>query len=147
MSDKYELYLGYNANFLTPDTIDLPQLSDKQQQDMAPVVNTTDQVARYMNYSLIISKKRRFPYFTASNIDGIKFKKVVRDDHWRKDDRISPDHQWGNELYKVPGSDFDKGHMTKREDTQWGDTIALAQLAADSTFHYTNAVPQHAMLN
>ncbi len=37
--------------------------------------------------------------------------------------------------------------MTKREDVQWGDSIAFASLAADSTFYYTNAVPQHAELN
>ncbi len=37
--------------------------------------------------------------------------------------------------------------MTKREDVQWGDTPALAQQAADSTFYYTNAVPQHKSLN
>jgi endonuclease G len=37
--------------------------------------------------------------------------------------------------------------MTKREDVQWGDTLGIARAAADSTFYYSNAVPQHAKLN
>jgi endonuclease G, mitochondrial len=51
------------------------------------------------------------------------------------------------ELYSTAHCDFDKGHMVKREDVQWGHSIAVASKAADSTFFYTNAVPQHAKLS
>ena len=37
--------------------------------------------------------------------------------------------------------------MTRREDVQWGITDEAAQEAADSTFFYPNAVPQHKELN
>ncbi|RXG22303.1 DNA/RNA non-specific endonuclease [Leeuwenhoekiella polynyae] len=37
--------------------------------------------------------------------------------------------------------------MTKREDVQWGESLAIALNAANSTFYYTNAVPQHKDLN
>ena len=37
--------------------------------------------------------------------------------------------------------------MTKREDVQWGETPGIALNAANSTFYYTNAVPQHKDLN
>jgi endonuclease G, mitochondrial len=146
MSD-YSTYHGYDPKFINGNTVPLPGLQPKQQNDVAPVKGKTDGVADYMNYSLALSISRRFPYFTASNIDGKLFKKVSRKDNWRRDDRIAPQHQWGNELYKAKKSDFDRGHMTKREDTQWGTTVAEAMKAADSTFFFTNSVPQHAKLN
>lgn len=141
-------YNGYLPNFLGADLqVTLPSLTANQHQDLATVAGTTDNIAHYVNYSAVISKSRKFPYFTASNIDGTLFKKVNRKDNWRKDPRIDAASQWGPELYKAPHSDFDKGHMTKREDVQWGSTVLDATNAADSTFYYTNAVPQHAKLN
>lgn len=145
---SYELYEGYKADFLGNDFIvDLPTLSDTQKNDLVSVDGADDHVARYINYSLMLSSSRRLPFFTASNIDGSLFKRAVRDDNWRKDERINESQQLGKELYGAEKSDFDKGHMTKREDVQWGDSIAIASKAADSTFFYTNAVPQHAKLN
>src|SRR6185369_6425672 len=106
-----------------------------------------DCIANYINYSVVLSRTRKFPFFTASNIDGAKFKKVKRKDAWRKDKRINEKYQLGKELYGAEKSDFDRGHMTKREDVQWGDSVEEAKLGADSTFFFTNSVPQHAKLN
>lgn len=102
---------------------------------------------KYINYSLQQSASHKFPFYTATNVDGIQFKKVPRKDNWRKDKRLSKEFQLGKELYSAPKSDFDKGHMTKREDVQWGETLGIALNAANSTFYYTNAVPQHKDLN
>ncbi|WP_353148565.1 DNA/RNA non-specific endonuclease [Chryseobacterium sp.] len=140
------LFKGYDPDFITGKTVGLPILNDEQQQDIV-VDLEGNRVIHYINYSLQLSAYHKFPYYTASNIDGLKFKKVPRKDNWRKDPRISKDLQLGTEFYTLPKSDFDKGHMTKREDVQWGDTIAIALNAADSTFYYTNAVPQHKDLN
>jgi endonuclease G len=140
-----DFYNGYQETFLGTE-IKLPD-HGAYKEFIAPAEDSTDGIVKYVNYSLIQSSLRRFPIFTASNIDGVQFQKAPRKDNWRTDDRIARQHQWGPELYKAAKSDFDKGHMTKREDVQWGATIALASLAADSTFHYTNAVPQHADLN
>jgi endonuclease G len=141
-------YNGYQEHFLDlENAVQLPKLTKTQRKDVATVAGTTDNVAHYVNYSAVICKSRKFPYFTASNIDGTLFKKVNRKDNWRKDPRIDEASQWGPELYKASHSDFDKGHMTKREDVQWGSTVLDATNAADSTFYYTNAVPQHAKLN
>ena len=144
----FNLYIGYLEDFLDTDKlISLPKLNKTQEQDLAKINQTEDNVLHYVNYSLQLSASRRFPYFTASNIDGKLFKKAPRKDHWRRDERVDEQFQWGSELYSAAMSDFDKGHMTKREDVQWGDSIAFASLAADSTFYYTNSVPQHAELN
>lgn len=72
---------------------------------------------------------------------------MPRKDHWRKDPRVATEFQWGQELYTARSGTFDRGHMTKREDVQWGETVGIALNAADSTFFYTNAVPQHKDLN
>ena len=144
----FDLYIGYMEDFLdTRQPVAFPKLKAAQQKDLVPVDNTGDNILHYVNYSLQLSASRRFPYYTATNIDGKLFRKAPRKDKWRRDERIDKQSQWGPELYRAAMSDFDKGHMTKREDVQWGDSIAFASLAADSTFYYTNAVPQHAELN
>lgn len=141
---------GYDPDFLKGNGIrskvQLPRLAETRKPDIAPVEGAVDGVLHYRNYSVLLSAFRRFPYFTASNIDGSLFQAAQRATTWKKDGRAKQ-FQWGTELYSAEKSDFDKGHMTKREDVQWGETQQLAQAAADSTFYYTNAVPQHKDLN
>lgn len=148
--ENERLYRGYNPEFLVDDLIrdivNLPSLGDKHVKDLAPVEGSQSHTLNYLNYSVQLSATRKFPIFTATNIDGRLFKKASRAKSWKKDKRAKP-YQWGLELYRSDKSDFDRGHMTKREDVQWGDTIGLAQKAADSTFYYSNAVPQHRDLN
>ena len=145
---KQNDYLGYSERFIHSSLfVPLPELQAEQRQDLAPVAGTTNNLASYINFSIALSQSRGFPYFVATNIDGKLFKKASRNDNWRKDPRIADEYQWGEELYKAPKSDFDKGHMVKREDVQWGETVLEARKAADTTFYFTNAVPQHAALN
>ena len=145
-----KLFQGYNIDFLSDESssliVHLPKLNEFQIDDLVKD-EYSESIIKYINYSLQISKSHKFPYYTATNIDGKLFQKVPRKDNWRKDKRIPNEFQWGQELYKAPKSDFDKGHMTKREDVQWGETIGIALNAADATFFYTNAVPQHKDLN
>lgn len=139
------LFQGYDENFILNKNISLPKLNDDQINDVVRDKDGND-IVKYINYSLQLSATHKFPFYTATNIDGLLFKKVPRKDNWRNDERVK-DYQWGKELYSAPKSDFDRGHMTKREDVQWGETIGIALNAADSTFYYTNAVPQHKDLN
>jgi endonuclease G len=146
--DTFNGYNGYDPKFIDPSMpVPLPILNANQQNDLPNVKDADDGIARYVNYSVALSSSRGFPYYSASNIDGTSFKKAPRQDNWREDSRILPHLQWGNELYKAPKSDFDRGHMTKREDVQWGATVLEAEHAADSTFFFPNAIPQHAKLN
>lgn len=146
--EEMSTYNGYRPDFLGPGlTVPLPRLLRQLRTEVAPVTGTGDNVLRYRNFSLVQHARRRFPLFTAANIDGRLFRRVDRHDRWRLDPRLPADMQWGPELYAAEKSDFDRGHMTKREDVQWGHTDEEALAGAMSTFFYTNAVPQVARLN
>ncbi|MCB9263959.1 MAG: DNA/RNA non-specific endonuclease [Lewinellaceae bacterium] len=125
----------------------MPRLSRKLRAAVAPVAGSRKNVLHYQNFSLVQNARRRFPIFTAANIDGSLFKSLSREDNWQLDPRIDENHQWGPSLYSAEKSDFDRGHMAKREDVQWGHTEEEARRGALSTFFYTNAVPQVAKLN
>jgi endonuclease G len=98
-----------------------------------------------MHFSIVMSRSRKMPYFTAVNIDGESLRRPPRDaDVWRFDPRIPESAQLGNSLYQ--GNNLDRGHQVRRLDPVWGET-AEALLAQEDTFHYTNSCPQHARLN
>ena len=131
---------GYEIDFISPLLpVALPVI-----RALHPAGNSKQ--FDYLHFSVIASKLRRFPYYSATNINGPQFRQLSRVDNWR-DDPAATGWQWGKALYSAHKSNFDKGHMTKREDPQWGLTDAVAAQAADDTFFYTNAVPQMAELN
>lgn len=131
---------GYQADFISPSLpVPLPVI---QQPHPAGISKRFD----YLHFSVVASKKRQFPYFSATNINGPQFRQLDRADNWREDPNAMG-WQWGTVLYVARKSDFDKGHMTKREDPQWGTTDAVAAQAADETFFFTNVAPQMASLN
>jgi endonuclease G len=144
------LYRGYDPHFLSNGEIchpvPLPEVGPRHAHDVAPVTGNDRGLLHYLNYTVQLSASRKFPFYAAANIDGALYQKGVRAKSWKKDPRARL-FQWGTELYSAEKSDFDKGHMTKREDVQWGESPELAQIAANSTFYYSNAVPQHKELN
>ncbi len=151
-AEKLQRAKGYQMDFIDQKgkkfNVPYPRLSETHRQEIAYLKGSKqDYLLHYQNYSVIQNKKRKLPFFTAANIDGSLFKELPRKDSWRLEPRINRNHQWGSELYSADKSDFDKGHMTKREDVQWGKTDEEARLGADLTFFYTNAVPQVGNLN
>jgi endonuclease G, mitochondrial len=144
---------GYDPDFLGARLrVPLPTMTAKQQQDAARALDASSPVLAYIHYSVVLSASRRFPYFSAANVDAASLRKIAREkifngpDKWELDPRVA-EYQWGKELYEAPSSDFDRGHMTKREDPQWGASDAAAIEAARSTFHFTNCTPQVSELN
>ena len=141
-------FKGYEPNFINNNlTVALPKLNAEINNDIALFDQFKNGIIPYHHYSVCLSQNRKFPFFTASNIDGATFRSIKREnDDWDTDDRIGG-CQHGSKLYEAQNSNFDKGHMTKREDVQWGKNDTEALDAALSTFYYTNAVPQHKDLN
>lgn len=103
---------------------------------------------KYTHFSVVMSKSRRLPLFSAVNIDGsLSDRTVPRSNAWRKDPRIDIDFQIIREVYGDASRGlFSRGHMTRREDPNWGDR-ETAQQADKDTFHVTNAVPQQQNFN
>ncbi len=151
MNDKAK---GYEPAFLGKNLkISMPQPAASHQSDLVLLNSNRSAVLRYQHHSIVLSRKRKFPFFTAVNIDSTRFREINRNslfpggkDVWTIDKRVQ-DFQWGPELYNASGSDFDKGHLVKREDPQWGKDEKSAADAARSTFYYTNCVPQLDDLN
>jgi endonuclease G len=108
---------------------------------------------RYTHFGVQFSTALRQPVMTAVNIDGTHTVRIKRaDDKWFKDSRIPLEAQLASADF--PGEEIDRGHMVRREDPNW-DMAAVGQDAASEvamqadldTFHYTNASPQHKLLN
>ena len=105
---------------------------------------------KYHHISTIQHAMRRVPVVSAINVHG-KYRYAElnvegsRADKWYRDNRIDYDVQLNDDWYLKSG--FDKGHLARREDAEWGTSVAKAKLAADLTTSYANAAPQVPALN
>jgi endonuclease G len=100
----------------------------------------------YYNYSIYMNKKRRTAWFSAANVDGSQRPNIGKrqGDKWFIDPRISTAEQLGQEAFE---SGIDRGHLTRREDTAWGTSIADALRSNNDTFHFTNCSLQASAFN
>jgi endonuclease G len=138
---------GYQSNFLGVQ-VPLPQPKPSINKFIAKLKNSDAVVLKYHHYSLIFHSLRMMPLISAINVDGDPNKRLddtERIDNWLRDNRIDYDIQLNDKYYR--GSGFDRGHMSRREDANWGKTAEDAKLFADMTCMYTNACPQIRTLN
>lgn len=152
--DSYQGRGGYDPAFLgQADPLPLPGpgrwRDDLVSLKPAAVEDGADPTeVRYTHFSVKLSASRGLPLFSAVNIDGkLSDRDIERTDIWRRDSRIEPRHQnlregYGHEHQGL----FARGHMTRREDPNWGDR-AMAQQADIDTFHITNVAPQRQGFN
>ncbi|NYJ06434.1 DNA/RNA non-specific endonuclease [Petropleomorpha daqingensis] len=143
---------GYDPAFLGEGlAAPWPGVPDAVRADLAhPSDETPEQPfeLRYTHFGVRFSTSRRQPVMTAVNIDGEHSVRVKRTrDRWFTDGRIAADAQLGARDYDDP--QIDRGHMVRREDPNWDADPAgtVAALANGDTFHYTNAAPQHSLMN
>lgn len=150
----YEDRRGYNPSFLDGPPVPLPGLGDWT-DDIVPLHeealfrNDADPTELlYTHFSTKQSRSRRQPLFSAVNIAGDRsVRGVERTDVWRRDPRIPLEVQIHRESYgNASDGLFSRGHMTRREDPNWGDKETAKQADAD-TFHVTNASPQQQSFN
>ena len=102
----------------------------------------------YTHFSVKLSKSRSLPLFSAVNIDGRRMQRDIdRTDVWRRDPRIDGLFQNLREGYgNAQQGLFSRGHMTRREDPNWGDVNTATRADLD-TFHITNVAPQRQGFN
>jgi endonuclease G, mitochondrial len=144
---------GFDSNFLgAPYMVDLPDYSFYK-GDIARNNKDNTDILDYTYYSVLQSRSRKVPVFSASNIFRTQFTQIDRAGTFKKESRINDHEQLTTEDYKsfnsVKAETIEKGHMTKREDVQWDEKEdpEKAEAAARSTFYYPNAAPQHDRLN
>jgi len=141
--------LGYQAEFLD-DRIPIPIPTEKLRKKLAFLKdNPSTCLLKYHHYSTMQHSLRRVPVVSAINVSG-KYRynalgKDTRKDNWLRDNRIDYDAQLDDKWYAKSG--FDKGHLSRREDAEWGRSMSAAKTAADMTCSYANAAPQVPALN
>lgn len=141
---------GYDPAFLGAGAqgVPLPLLSAEllAKAAVSTAKGQEGHVLRYHNFSVVVNRERRLAFFTAVNIDGSLSLRLRRErDRWVLDPRLPTEDQTGEPVYA--DNDLDRGHLVRRLDPAWGTSAALAKLANDDTFHFTNCTPQHKDFN
>lgn len=158
-TSNYDERKGHQPNFLGSGLIvPLPKVgSDKFGKALKFSGNKTE--LKYWNYSVVMNADRGLAFFSAGNIKpkdqlgGREGNQFIRD---KRVDAINKKAQIGNEFYKKQSdfeeenrseNPFDQGHLSRREDLQWGADAEEAKRNGDDSFHYTNCAPQHFAFN
>jgi endonuclease G len=103
---------------------------------------------RYHRFSVLMNEGRRIAYVSACNVNFNPPETASRDEgsqSWRLDPRLNNDQQLGAAYYD--NNEYDKGHLTRRDDVAWGRDKDDALASNWDSFHYTNAGPQHSLFN
>lgn len=145
----YTACAGYEEDFMGV-SIPMPIPNAKLRKKLAFLSNSPSAYElKYHHFSTIQHALRRVPVVSAINVHGKHryeaLGKESRKDNWLRDNRIDYDAQLDDKWYAKSG--FDKGHLARREDAEWGGSMAAAKAAADMTCSYANAAPQVPALN
>jgi endonuclease G, mitochondrial len=146
---------GYKANFIGNGklSVPLPKIPASLKSKIATLKGSSAQSElKYFNYSVVMNKERKLAFFSCVNIDGSEQQDVGKreGDSWLRDPRIEDDFQIGDEFYRKQSTleadrttnPFDRGHLVRRLDATWGETVAEAKEHGDDSFHFTNCSPQ-----
>lgn len=142
---EYDNREGYDETFLDAGgPIPLPKPSPQLRKGLITWgANKKSVELPYTHFSVMMHAGRRMCVFSAVNIDGKKSLSVKgQRPRWRIDPRVPEALQIIEECYgRETEGKFSRGHMTRREDPNWGSQ-AVAKQANTDTFHVTNACPQ-----
>jgi len=133
---------GYQADFLAPgkrtNKVFLPTLSKALERLATRLVTSSSAcVLPYYGYSLVMHRTRLFAIYSAANVDFSGRLDLLRPkDKWLIDPRIPAALQVAGDMYA--GNQFDRGHLTRREDMEYGGTRPIALADGADTCHWTN---------
>jgi endonuclease G len=146
---------GYRPDFIGKGKllVPLPKIPASLKSKIATLKSKPSQSElKYFNYSVVMNKERKLAFFSCVNIDASQQQDVGKreGDSWLRDPRIDPKFQIGDEFYKKQSTfeadrtsnPFDRGHLVRRLDATWGETVADAKEHGDDSFHFTNCSPQ-----
>ncbi|BDD12958.1 hypothetical protein FUAX_53900 (plasmid) [Fulvitalea axinellae] len=141
---------GYDPDFLGEGfSIALPEPDLALQTDVLRPRGLEEgtYVVPYMHYSLIMSKSTRQALYSVANVDLDRMQRVPsgKGRKWFYDDRVGKENQVTNYAYK--GTQWDRGHLTRRTAVTWGEDVAYATKASNDSCAYTNASMQHKNFN
>jgi len=141
---------GYKIDFLGSNhKIELPQPGIALQSDILqpPELPSGEFVVPYINYSLLMSRSTKQALYSAANVDLDQMKPVPgkKGRRWFIDRRVGRDNQIPN--YPYQGTQWDRGHLTRRTAVTWGENINFATKASNDSCAYTNACIQHENFN
>lgn len=155
-TDNYDERNGYRPDFLGGGlVVPLPKVTSPKFGAALKVSGSKTEL-RYWNYSVVMNADRRLAFFSAGNLMPAERRGGQDGNQFIRDKRIDPDAQVGNEFYKKQdtfeaddraANPFDQGHLSRREDLQWGASAREAKRNGDDSFHYTNCAPQHFAFN
>lgn len=157
VSDRYEAVTidtsnyaarnGYQPDFLGGTIkVPLPRVTGRRFGSPLKLADGSTEL-KYWNYSVVMNKDRALAFFSAANIRPAEGKGKRDGSNFIKDQRVKavdPNAQLDESFYRRP---FDQGHLTRREDLQWGHTPEEAKRNGDDSFHFTNCAPQHFAFN
>jgi endonuclease G, mitochondrial len=153
VDEDYDSREGYGPTFLGK-AIPIPTLTEEAiaLASIPDGASDGDYLLHYHHFSIAMNKERRLLFFAACNttrnpdFKGKKSRSELGRDQWILDPRIPVGHQvTTRELYGP--TDFDRGHVVRREDAYWGRNEGEAAYANYDSFHYTNCTPQHSKYN
>jgi endonuclease G len=151
---------GYDEQFLGI-AAPLPRVLD---ESVVSRLDDGSHVLPYEHFSIVLHKERRLALLTAANVDadpvrkrpepgrdysreGLSGLRERDQEKWFTDPRIPAIHQLPDRFFTKDRASFDKGHIVRREDVEWGDTYDEVRRANGDTYHVTNCSPQVARFN
>jgi endonuclease G len=155
----YDERPGYDTEFLGKDSlrVPLPVLDESANVLQFKQNGKKTSEIKYWNYSVVMHKGRKLAYFSAVNVDAkLRPDGAGRDgDVWYFDTRVPKASQIGPEFYGAQKTfeldrsqnPFDRGHLTRRLDAQWGNNNQESSRNGNDSFHWTNCTPQHWRFN
>lgn len=143
---------GYNELFLAA-SVPLPTFDAGTAADVlefgTDIVGASSRWLHYHHFSVAMSRSRKFAHVSAANLDLDTAESVERPSSWHDDSRLDSEQQIGEKvgLYGDKPFNFDRGHLTRREDVNWGANLEEIEAANLDTHVFTNCTPQHEDFN